>query len=50
MAKPVLVAVADEDISLHELTRELGLQAFVLLILLTGLLYFTKKKVWANAH
>jgi ubiquinol-cytochrome c reductase cytochrome b/c1 subunit len=23
---------------------------FVFLILLTGLLYFTKKKVWANAH
>ena len=26
------------------------MQVFVFLILLTGLLYFTKKKVWANAH
>ncbi|MFL5237720.1 MAG: cytochrome c1, partial [Rhizomicrobium sp.] len=30
--------------------KRLGMQVFVFLILLTGLLYFTKKKVWANAH
>jgi ubiquinol-cytochrome c reductase cytochrome b/c1 subunit len=33
-----------------EARKRLGLQVFVLLILLTGLLYFTKKKVWAHAH
>src|ERR1700738_4650740 len=30
--------------------KRLGLQVFVFLILFTGLLYFTKKKVWADAH
>ena len=33
-----------------EARKELGLQVFVFLILLAGLLYFTKKKVWASAH
>ena len=33
-----------------EARKQLGLQVFVFLILLTGLLYFTKKKIWANAH
>ena len=33
-----------------EARKRLGLQVFVILILLTGLLYFTKKKVWADAH
>ena len=33
-----------------EARKRLGLQVFVFLILLAGLLYFTKKKVWANAH
>jgi len=33
-----------------EARKRLGLQVFVFLILLTGLLYFTKKKVWATAH
>jgi ubiquinol-cytochrome c reductase cytochrome b/c1 subunit len=33
-----------------EARKQLGLQVFVFLILLAGLLYFTKKKVWANAH
>jgi ubiquinol-cytochrome c reductase cytochrome b/c1 subunit len=33
-----------------EARKALGLQVFVFLILLTVLLYFTKKKVWASAH
>jgi ubiquinol-cytochrome c reductase cytochrome b/c1 subunit len=33
-----------------EARKQLGLQVFVFLILLSGLLYFTKKKVWASAH
>jgi ubiquinol-cytochrome c reductase cytochrome b/c1 subunit len=33
-----------------EARKRLGLQVFVFLILLSILLYFTKKKVWANAH
>ncbi|MEO8322117.1 MAG: cytochrome c1, partial [Bradyrhizobium sp.] len=33
-----------------EARKQMGLQVFVFLILLSGLLYFTKKKVWANAH
>ena len=33
-----------------EARKRLGMQVFVFLILLTGLLYFTKKKVWASAH
>ena len=33
-----------------EARKRLGLQVFVFLILLTGLLYFTKKKIWANAQ
>ncbi|HEY0848480.1 MAG TPA: cytochrome c1 [Bradyrhizobium sp.] len=33
-----------------EARKQLGLQVFIFLILLTGLLYFTKKKVWASAH
>jgi ubiquinol-cytochrome c reductase cytochrome b/c1 subunit len=30
--------------------KRIGLQVFVFLILFAGLMYFTKKKVWANAH
>jgi len=33
-----------------EARKQLGLQVFVFLILFTGLMYFTKKKVWAEAH
>jgi ubiquinol-cytochrome c reductase cytochrome b/c1 subunit len=33
-----------------EARKRLGLQVFVFLIILSVLLYFTKKKVWANAH
>ncbi|MDI1262296.1 MAG: cytochrome c1 [bacterium] len=33
-----------------EARKAIGMQVFVFLLLLTGLLYFTKKKVWANAH
>ena len=33
-----------------EARKRLGLQVFIFLILLTVLLYFTKKKVWADAH
>jgi ubiquinol-cytochrome c reductase cytochrome b/c1 subunit len=33
-----------------EARKRLGMQVFVFLILLAGLLYFTKKKVWATAH
>ena len=30
--------------------KQLGFVVMIFLILLTGLLYFTKRKVWANAH
>ena len=30
--------------------KTLGLKVFVFLILFAGLMYFTKKKVWADAH
>jgi ubiquinol-cytochrome c reductase cytochrome b/c1 subunit len=30
--------------------KRLGLQVFVVLIIFAGLMYFTKKKVWADAH
>jgi ubiquinol-cytochrome c reductase cytochrome b/c1 subunit len=33
-----------------EARKRLGLQVFVFLIIFTGLMYFTKKKVWAVAH
>jgi ubiquinol-cytochrome c reductase cytochrome b/c1 subunit len=33
-----------------EARKRLGLQVFVFLIIFCGLLYFTKKKVWADAH
>jgi ubiquinol-cytochrome c reductase cytochrome b/c1 subunit len=33
-----------------EARKRLGMQVFVFLILFTALLYFTKKKVWAEAH
>ncbi|MDQ8730724.1 cytochrome c1 [Bradyrhizobium sp. LHD-71] len=33
-----------------EARKRIGLQVFIFLILLSGLLYFTKKKVWAMAH
>src|SRR3984893_5485419 len=33
-----------------EARKRLGLQVFVFLILFAFLMYFTKKKVWANAH
>ena len=33
-----------------EARKRMGLQVFVFLILFTGLMYFTKKKVWADAH
>jgi ubiquinol-cytochrome c reductase cytochrome b/c1 subunit len=33
-----------------EARKRIGMQVFVFLILFAGLMYFTKKKVWANAH
>jgi ubiquinol-cytochrome c reductase cytochrome b/c1 subunit len=33
-----------------EARKRLGLQVMVFLIALSLLLYFTKRKVWANAH
>lgn len=33
-----------------EARKRIGLQVFLFLLLLSGLLYFTKKKVWAAAH
>ncbi|HEY0234433.1 MAG TPA: cytochrome c1 [Afipia sp.] len=33
-----------------EARKKLGFQVFLFLIVLSGLLYFTKKKVWADAH
>ena len=33
-----------------EARKELGFQVFVFLIIFAGLMYFTKKKVWADAH
>jgi ubiquinol-cytochrome c reductase cytochrome b/c1 subunit len=33
-----------------EARKQLGLQVFVFLIILAGLLYFTKKKVWADVY
>ena len=33
-----------------EARKRTGLQVFLFLIVLSGLLYFTKKKVWADAH
>ncbi|MBX9711550.1 MAG: cytochrome b N-terminal domain-containing protein [Xanthobacteraceae bacterium] len=33
-----------------EARKRLGFQVFLFLIVLSGLLYFTKKKVWADAH
>jgi ubiquinol-cytochrome c reductase cytochrome b/c1 subunit len=33
-----------------EQRKQLGLEVFVFLIIFAGLMYFTKKKVWADAH
>jgi len=33
-----------------EARKQLGFQVFVFLIIFVGLMYFTKKKVWADAH
>jgi ubiquinol-cytochrome c reductase cytochrome b/c1 subunit len=33
-----------------EARKRLGLQVFVFLIIFAGLMYFTKKRVWADAH
>jgi ubiquinol-cytochrome c reductase cytochrome b/c1 subunit len=33
-----------------EVRKRIGFQVFIFLIILSGLLYFTKKKVWAAAH
>jgi len=33
-----------------EARKRLGLEVFVFLIIFAGLMYFTKKKVWADAH
>jgi ubiquinol-cytochrome c reductase cytochrome b/c1 subunit len=30
--------------------KRLGLQVMIFLIIFAGLMYFTKKKVWADAH
>ena len=30
--------------------KRIGMQAMIFLIVLAGLLYFTKRKVWAAAH
>ena len=33
-----------------EARKRIGFQVMIFLIVLSGLLYFTKKKVWADAH
>jgi ubiquinol-cytochrome c reductase cytochrome b/c1 subunit len=33
-----------------EARKRLGLQVMIFLIILSGLLYFTKRKVWSNVH
>jgi ubiquinol-cytochrome c reductase cytochrome b/c1 subunit len=33
-----------------EARKRLGMEVFIFLIILSGLLYFTKKKVWADVH
>ena len=33
-----------------EARKRLGMQVMIFLVIFAGLLYFTKKKVWANAH
>ena len=33
-----------------EARKRMGLQVMIFLLLLSGLLYFTKKKIWADAH
>jgi ubiquinol-cytochrome c reductase cytochrome b/c1 subunit len=33
-----------------EARKRMGLQVMIFLLLLSGLLYFTKQKVWADAH
>jgi ubiquinol-cytochrome c reductase cytochrome b/c1 subunit len=33
-----------------ETRKRIGFQVMIFLIVLSGLLYFTKKKVWADAH
>jgi ubiquinol-cytochrome c reductase cytochrome b/c1 subunit len=33
-----------------EARKRLGLQVMIFLLIMTGLLYFTKKKIWADAH
>jgi ubiquinol-cytochrome c reductase cytochrome b/c1 subunit len=33
-----------------EARKQLGFQVFIFLIIFAGLMYFTKKKVWADAH
>ena len=33
-----------------EARKRIGFQVMIFLIVLAGLLYFTKKKVWADAH
>ena len=33
-----------------EARKRLGFQVMIFLVLLSGLLYFTKKKIWADAH
>lgn len=33
-----------------EARKKLGFQVFIFLLVLSGLLYFTKKKIWADAH
>jgi ubiquinol-cytochrome c reductase cytochrome b/c1 subunit len=33
-----------------EARKEMGLKVFVFLLIFAGLMYFTKKKVWADAH
>ena len=33
-----------------EVRKRVGFQVMIFLLVFAGLLYFTKKKVWANAH
>jgi ubiquinol-cytochrome c reductase cytochrome b/c1 subunit len=33
-----------------EARKRIGFQVMIFLVVFSGLLYFTKKKVWADAH
>ena len=49
-SREAYLARIDSAVANGPARKRLGFQVFIFLIIFAGLMYFTKKKVWADSH